>query len=387
MIERQITERVLDALRRQPAVVLVGPRQVGKTTVARSIGDQMGAVYLDCESSRDRAMLADPWLYLSNFRDRLVILDEVHRLPDLFRDLRGIIDEGRRVGNRAGRFLLLGSASLDVVLQSGESLAGRVSYIEMGALTAGEVLGDIATLWLRGGYPESYLAQSDGDSFLWRTDLVRSYLDRDVHAMHPRLPVETMRRLWLMLASNSGGMLNTAVLGRNLETSSVTIGRYLDVLVDLLLVRRLEPFHHSTTKRLVRSPKVYVRDSGLLHALLGIETMEALLGHVMLGQSWEGFVIEQIAQCSPMGSMMNFYRTQAGAEVDCVLTFANGERWVVEIKRSPMAKLHRGAMQAIEDLQPSAVYVVHASHEEIDSAAGHKLISLRGLLRALRGRL
>lgn len=387
MIKRQITEKVLDALRRQPAVVLVGPRQVGKTTVARSIGDQMGAVYLDCESSRDRAMLADPWLYLSNFRDRLVILDEVHRLPELFRDLRGIIDEGRRVGNRVGRFLLLGSASLDVVLQSGESLAGRVAYIEMGPVTADEVLGDVSALWLRGGYPESYLAHTDGDSFLWRTDLIRSYLDRDVQAMHPRLPVETMRRLWLMLASNSGGMLNTAVLGRNLDTSSVTIGRYLDVLVDLLLVRRLEPFHHSTTKRLVRSPKVYVRDSGLLHALLGVESMEALLGHVLLGQSWEGFVIEQIAQCLPTGAMMNFYRTQAGAEVDCVVTFANGERWIVEIKRSPMAKLQRGALHAIDDVKPSAVYIVHASHEEAVTMAGYELVGLRRLLQLLRSRV
>ena len=285
MHTRSLVTRLTHLLRHSPAVVLLGPRQVGKTTLALDIGEQRPSVYLDLEDDDDRAKLSNPTLYFADHQNELVILDEVHRVPELFQRLRGIIDKGRRQGKANGRFLLLGSAAMDLLLQSGESLAGRISYLELGPFDALEVDPlAIESLWVRGGFPRSFLAETDELSLESRRDFIRTYLERDVPQFGFRIPAETLRRFWTMLAHNQSQMLNAANLARGLGVDGKTVAGYLDLLVDLLLVRRLPPWHRNAGKRLVKSPKVYVRDSGLAHALLGIRDKEALLGHPVVGQ-------------------------------------------------------------------------------------------------------
>jgi len=364
MIERHIKQRLVEAIDNAPAVALLGPRQVGKTTLALEIGDTRPSIYLDLESNADRAKLADPEAYLASHEDELVILDEVHRTPDLFQSLRGLIDRGRRKGKNAGRFLLLGSASVDLLQQSGESLAGRISYLELGPIDALEVpQNDLETLWARGGFPSSFLASNDAASFRWRQDFIRTYLERDIPQFGPRLPAETLRRLWTMLAHNQSELLNTANLARALAIDNKTVARYLDLLVDLLLVRRLQPWHHNAGKRLVKSPKVYVRDSGIVHALLRLPTREDVLGHPVAGGSWEGFVVESLLAAAPEGTDATFYRTSAGAEIDLVLTLPGDVLWAIEIKRGSAPKVGRGFHQACVDLSPAKRFVVYGGTE------------------------
>jgi predicted AAA+ superfamily ATPase len=364
MIERHIKQALVEAIDNAPAVALLGPRQVGKTTLALEIGDTRPSIYLDLESNADRAKLADPEAYLASHEDELVILDEVHRTPDLFQSLRGLIDRGRRKGKNAGRFLLLGSASVDLLQQSGESLAGRISYLELGPIDALEVpQNDLETLWARGGFPSSFLASNDAASFRWRQDFIRTYLERDIPQFGPRLPAETLRRLWTMLAHNQSELLNTANLARALAIDNKTVARYLDLLVDLLLVRRLQPWHHNAGKRLVKSPKVYVRDSGIVHALLRLPTREDVLGHPVAGGSWEGFVVESLLAAAPEGTDATFYRTSAGAEIDLVLTLPGDVLWAIEIKRGSAPKVGRGFHQACVDLSPAKRFVVYGGTE------------------------
>lgn len=269
-----------DLLEEYPAVALLGPRQVGKTTLAHEVAESVDSVYLDLESAADRAKLSDPELYLADHEDRLVILDEVHRVLDLFQSLRGLIDRGRRKGRKAGRFLLLGSASMDLLRQSGETLAGRIAYLELNLLDVLEVdAKEHDRLWVRGGFPDSFLASNEKRSLSWRENFIRTYLERDVPQLGPRIPAETLRRFWVMLAHNQGGLLNAAALARGLGVDGKTIAKYLDLMIDLLLVRRLMPWHRNVGKRLVKSPKVYVRDSGVTHALLGLANKEDVLGH------------------------------------------------------------------------------------------------------------
>jgi len=297
MIPRRARLSVQSALARQAAVALTGPRQVGKTTLAHAIAADTPSIYLDLEASEDRAKLADPSAFLSRYEDRLVVLDEIHRIPELFPTLRGLIDRGRRHGRKTSRFLILGSASMDLLRQSGESLAGRIAYVEMGPLNVLETAPtspDITTLWIRGGFPESYLASNDPGSLEWRKDFIRTYLERDVPLLGPRIPAETLERLWTMLAHEQAALLNASRLATSLMIGAQTVSRYIDLLVDLLLVRRLQPFHVNVGKRLVRSPKVFVRDSGIVHALLGIAGHDALSGHPVVGASWEGFAIENL---------------------------------------------------------------------------------------------
>jgi predicted AAA+ superfamily ATPase len=368
MIKRKTFEIVQQALMRQASVALIGPRQVGKTTLALAIGQQQNAIYLDLESPEDRDKLANPAAFLSAYEDRLVIMDEIHRVPDLFLTLRGLIDQGRMRGKRVGRFLLLGSASLDLLRQSGESLAGRISYIDMTPLTVQEIAGDeVQSLWVRGGFPDSFLASGDRLSMDWRKDLLRTYLERDVPMFGSRIPAETLRRFWTMLAHNQGALHNASRLAAGLEVSSQAVSRYTDLLVDLLLVRRLQPYSTNVGKRLVKSPKVYIRDSGLLHALLNITAFDALLGHPVVGASWEGFAIENLINAAPPLTVPGFYRTSGGAEIDLVLELPGGERWAIEVKRSRAAKPGRGFYEACEDLKPAKRFVVHAG---VDSGNG-----------------
>ena len=384
MLVRHAQEVVIQALSRQASVALIGPRQVGKTTLALQIAEQQNALYLDLEDLQERAKLTDPVAFLSAYEDRLVILDEIHRVPDLFLSLRGLIDKGRRKGRRTGRFLLLGSASLDLMRQSGESLAGRISYVNMTPLNVGEVSADATdTLWIRGGFPDSFQAVDEGDSMNWRKDLLRTHLERDVPMFGSRVPAETLRRFWTMLAHNQGALFNASRLGSALEVSSQSIARYTDLLVDLLLVRRLQPYHVNVGKRLVKSPKVYIRDSGLLHALLNIGGHSSLLGHPVVGMSWEGFVIENLINAAPARTVPGFYRTSGGAEVDLVLELPGGERWAIEVKRSRAANPARGFFEACDDLNPARRIVVYAGTERFAVRDQVEAIGLRELADSL----
>lgn len=364
MIRRRKALELIELIDSNPAVALLGPRQVGKTTLALEIGEQRPSIYLDLESDADRAKLSEPELYLSGHEDKLVILDEVHRVPNLFQALRGLIDKGRRKGLRSGRFLLLGSASIDLLKQSGESLAGRIAYLELAPIDGLEVhTTELNTLWNRGGFPDSLLARTDAVSQRWRLDFIRTYLERDIPLLGPRIPAETLRRFWTMLAHHQSGLLNAADFARALGVDGKTVASYLDLMVDLLLVRRLEPWHNNAGKRLVKSPRVYVRDSGLLHSLLGLTTLEDILGHPIAGASWEGFVIETLHAAMPVGTHANFYRTAAGAEVDLIVTLPGGRRWAIEIKRSLTPKVERGFHNACLELKPDRRIVVYPGSE------------------------
>ena len=300
MLTRTIKPTLNRLLDRNPAVVLIGPRQAGKTTLARELARERDAVYVDLERPSDLAKLSDIEQYCDENAGHLLVLDEVHRVPGLFAPLRSVIDERRHAGKRTGLFLLLGSASIDLLKQSSETLAGRVAHCELHPFNSREVPGArLRRLWCRGGFPESYLARSDEESFDWRLAFIRTYLERDIPQFGPRIPAETLRRFWTMLAHNQGQMHNAAALARGLDVNGVTIARYLDLMVDLLLIRRLVPWTTNLGRRLVKAPKVYVRDSGVCHALLGIETMDDLFGHPVIGGSWEGFVIENIAGALP----------------------------------------------------------------------------------------
>jgi predicted AAA+ superfamily ATPase len=385
---KRLKAELLARLDQSPAVALLGPRQVGKTTLARDIGEMRPSLYLDLESDADRAKLSDPELYLERHADKLVILDEVHRLPNLFQNLRGLIDRGRRQGHKAGRFLLLGSASIELLAQSGETLAGRISYLEMAPLDTLEVgTIDVDQLWVRGGFPDSFLAASDPLSLRWRRDFIRTYLERDIPMFGPRIAAETLRRFWTMLAHHQSGLLNASDFARSLGVDSKTVAAYLDLLVDLLLVRRLEPWHSNGAKRLVKSPRVYVRDSGLLHALLNIAKYEDLLGHPVVGASWEGFVTENLIQAAPEGTQANFYRSAAGAEIDLLLAVPGQGVWAFEVKRSLAPKVERGFHIACEDLLPSRKFVVYLGQEAYPMSHDIEVVSVQqaaALLQSFR---
>ena len=384
MLTRKVLNTVRQALASQASVALMGPRQVGKTTLALQIGEEQNALYLDLEDIQERDKLSNAAVFLAAYEDRLVILDEIHRVPDLFLTLRGLIDQGRRRGQRTGRFLLLGSASLDLMRQSGESLAGRISYVDMTPLGVLEVPADAhEDLWVRGGFPDSFLAPDLRHALSWRKDLLRTYLERDVPMFGSRVPSETLRRFWTMLAHNQGSLINASRLAAGLEVSSQTVSRYTDLLVDLLLVRRLQPYHVNVGKRLVKSPKVYIRDSGLLHALLNIGDRNALLGHPVVGASWEGFVIENLINAAPALTVPGFYRTSGGAEIDLLLELPGGDRWAIEVKRSHVAKPTRGFYEACEDLKPAKRFVVHAGLERYPISADVEAIGVRELADTL----
>jgi len=390
MHRRSEQKRLLEVLRGFPAVALLGPRQVGKTTLALDLAEELGegSVYLDLELPSDRAKLVDAELYLRRHEEKLVILDEIHRLPGIFQTLRGLIDQRRRKGRRSCHFLLLGSASMELMQQSAETLAGRIAYEELTPFSAAEVAGagGVNPLWLRGGFPDSYLASSDEASFAWRMAFLATYLERDIPALGPRIAAETLRRFWQMLAHNQGQMLNGAQIAGSLGVSGATVGRYLDLMVDLLLVRRLQPLAVNAGKRLVRSPKVYVRDSGLVHALLGIRDMEELLGHPVVGASWEGLMIENVLGALPKTARAWFYRTAAGAEIDLVIELSERERWAIEIKRSvsnpaPSKGFHLGCA----DIGATRKMVIYPGEESFPLDAKTEAMPLHRLVALLPG--
>lgn len=385
LIKRNIQQKVEAALARQAAVALIGPRQVGKTTLALNLAKKRRAVYLDLESYQDRQKLNDPILFFRQYQDYLVILDEIHRMPELFQTLRGVIDEGRREGVKVGRFLILGSASIELLRQSGESLAGRIAYVDMTPFLATELSSKLTNkLWLRGGFPESFLSHSNEESFAIRRDFIRTYLERDIPQFGPRAPAQTLERLWMMLAHSQGGMLNLAKLSASLGIATKTVGIYVDLLSDLFLFRRLEPYVANVKKRLVKAPKCYIRDSGILHALLMIKSEEEIFGHPVSGMSWEGFVIENILSVLPYGTQASFYRTSSGAEVDLVLEVGSA-LFALEIKSGLQAKPSRGFYSAIDDISPDRAVVVHRGDDSFSLSEDVQAMSLPATLEWFQG--
>jgi predicted AAA+ superfamily ATPase len=385
MLTRRLSQRLTYLIDRSPAVCLVGPRQVGKTTLALDVAGQRPSVYLDLESVSDRARLADAEAYFADHENELVILDEVHRVPELFRVLRGVIDRGRRRGRGNGRFLLLGSAAIELLKQSGESLAGRISFLELAPFDALEIPArDLDRLWVRGGFPPSFLAEDNELSLDWRRDFIRTYLERDIPQLGPRIPAETLRRFWTMLAHNQAGLLNAASLARGLGVSGVTVASYLDLMVDLLLVRRLSSWQRNAGKRLVKAPKIYVRDTGLVHALLGVRDKEDLLGHPVAGQTWESLVVETLIAVAPGGTEASFYRTSAGAEIDLVLGLPRGRLWAIEVKRSSAPKVDRGFHSACDDLKPQRRIVIYPGTEQFSLGHGTEAVGVVALAEELR---
>ena len=388
MLARHLRPYIKARLRQTPAVVLLGPRQVGKTTLARAIAAEKksAALYLDLERPVDLRRLQDADHFLRAQTGKLVVIDEIHRAPGLFEILRGIIDDRRRAGDRSGHYLLLGSAALDLMRQASETLAGRVEYIELGCIDALELpkqIGDVDLLWVRGGFPESVLAKDDAESANWRLAFIRSYLERDVPMFAPRLPAETIGRLWTMLAHAQATPLNQSRLAAALAVSVPAVGRYIDLLVDLLLVRRLRPWSGNVGKRLVRTPKIYIRDSGLVHALLDLETWDDVLGHPVAGASWEGFVIENLIAVAGDRRTPYYYRTQDGAEIDLVFERGGRVEMAIEIKRSTSPTLSRGFGIAHSLLKPKESYLVHSGAETWPAEQGVTAISLTDLMRRL----
>ena len=371
-------------LRTFPAVGLLGPRQVGKTTLAQTIAQDADNLYLDLENPVDLEKLTDARGYLQARQGRLVVLDEVQRAPGLFQVLRGVIDERIRQGEQAGQFLLLGSASMELLRQSGESLAGRIACIELPSLDVREVGPENQDrLWARGGFPRAFLADDDEASAVWREQFIRTYLERDVPAHGPRIPAETLRRFWTMLAHGQGGLLNAASLAGSLAVDGKTVAKYLDLMVDLLLVRRLSPFHANVRKRLVKSPKVYVRDSGIVHTLLRLDDEESVLGHPVAGMSWEGFALETLIRAAPDRTRPSFYRTATGVEIDLILELPRNRLWAIEFNRGLAPKVNRGLWTAVEDLEPDRTFVVYSGDERYPMTDGIEAIGLREMAHEL----
>ena len=375
MIRRRLArERVREALARSPVVVLTGPRQAGKTTLAREIVEAPDANFFDLEDPRDDARLGEPTLTLPSL-DGTIVIDEAQRRHDLFPILRVLVDEDRR----NGRFLVLGSASPDLVGLASESLAGRVALVELTGLQLVDTDPDeLETLWRRGGLPLSYLAETEQQSVAWREDYVRTFLERDLANLGVRIPATTMRRFWTMVAHYHGQTWNGAEIARSLAASEPTVRRYLDALTDALVIRQLQPWHANISKRQIRSPKVYVRDTGLLHRLLGIDDHQALLSHPKLGASWEGFVIEQILARTGIRDVW-FWGTHGGAEID--LLVQHGGDWTgIEIKRTDAPHMTPSIRNAIDDLGLDRVIVAHAGDDRFPIAPNVEAICAAELL-------
>ncbi|HIJ95126.1 MAG TPA: ATP-binding protein [Desulfuromonadales bacterium] len=363
MLSRTLSAKLQQSLSEFPVTALLGPRQVGKTTLAKQVAAGMPpdrVVYLDLELPSDLAKLTEPELYFRAHQKRLVMIDEVQRAPRLFPLLRAVVDMDRR----PGRFLLLGSASPELSRFGSESLAGRIIYHELTPFSLAETGNvELARLWTRGGYPPGFLAATDEESLRWREAFIATYLERDIPQLGIRVPATMLRRFWTMIAHHHGNLWNASSIANALGVSSPATSRYLDILCDTFIVRQLAPFSANLKKRLVKSPKVYIRDSGLLHALLGINTMEQLLGHPVVGASWEGMVIEQILAVLPSGIEPYFYRTVAGAEVDLLLVPRGGSPMPVEIKHSLSPKISKGFSSVMDDLKCECGFIVYPGNE------------------------
>lgn len=371
MIRRSLEHRVIEAINNMPVVALLGPRQVGKTTLALEVAERIGkdSHYLDLELDSDIAKLSDAEAYLKRFSNRLLIIDEVQRGPDLFRLLRSLVDIRKRAGERTAQFLLLGSASRDLIQHSSETLAGRIRFIELAPFSVGELSVqsghryDMEQHWLRGGFPDSYLATSNDQSWSWRGDFISSYIERDIPLMGAHIQPTTMRRLWTMLAHNNAQQVNYSKLGESIGVNYKTIKSYIDTLSDFYMVRQLRPWSGNSKKRLVKAPKIYLRDSGIAHRFLNITDFETLLGHPVIGASWEAFVVENILSQLSDQWQYSYYRTSAQAEIDLVLEGPNNQTWAIEIKRSLSPSVSKGFHYACDDIGASHKFIIYPGEE------------------------
>ncbi len=388
MINRKIAVDIVELLKDFPAVSILGPRQVGKTTLAQEIASGMDkkAIYLDLESPTDRSKLAEPEQYFNLHEGKLIILDEINQKPDLYPILRGVIDRRRSRGFRHGQFLILGSASLDLIKQSSESLAGRIAYEELFGFNLLEISktssNAVDMLWLRGSFPDSFLSRSDQASMRWRNNFITTYLERDIPQIAQFIPANRLRRLWTMLAHQQGCQINMSQLGGSMDLTSPTIKSYIDLLEDLLLIRSVRPWFRNVGKRLVKSPKIYIRDSGIVHALLNIGNMDELMSHPVLGTSWESYIIENILSVLPKGGEYWYYRTSAGAEIDLVINYKTNIV-ALEIKRTLNPKASKGFLISCEDIKATHKYLVYGGTETFPISGDITAISPQGIMETL----
>lgn len=376
MISRLLKINLENSLKKFPVVSIIGSRQVGKTTLAKEILKSIGkdALYLDLELPSDMNKLTDPELYLHENEDKMVIIDEVQRMPELFPVLRALIDKKKK----NGRFLLLGSASPLLLKNSSESLAGRIIHYELSPLSLKEIEGrdnDYKQLWLKGGYPLSYLEQNQQSS-LWRKAFIQTHLERDIPQLGIKIPSLKLHRFLTMIAHLNGQLLNISTLAGSLGLSSPTINHYLEIFEGTFILRSLLPYHFNIKKRLVKSPKIYFRDSGILHTLLNIDTYDALQSNPYVGHSWESFVIEQIIAQMPPGSNPYFYRTAAGAEIDLILKVENSPPVAIEIKYSLSPVLSKGFYQGYQDLGCKKGFVIYPGKDTYEIAKNIKVLPL-----------
>jgi len=394
IIPRNLENKLSSALANMPVVAIVGPRQVGKTTLAMQFAEKHSkkeSVYLDLELDSDLSKLNDAETYLRRFENQLLIIDEVQRKPDLFRLLRGLVDIRKRAGERAGQFLLLGSASRELLQQTSETLAGRIRYLELSTFTALEIhvtdpVGfNPEKLWFRGGFPDSYLAPTEQESRAWRNDFISTYVERDIPFMGPQVSPTRMKRFWSMLAHYHGQQIVLSTLGKSLEVSHTTIKSYLDILTDFYMVRQIQPWAGNTKKRLVKSPKIYIRDSGILHNLLNISDFDSLLGHPVVGTSWEGFVAENIIVNLLDEWRFSYYKTTNQAEIDLVLEGPKKQVWAIEIKRSVAPSLNNRFHRACDDIGATKKFVIYSGTERYPIAKDTEVIGLTDFLKMIAG--
>ncbi|MFH1798815.1 MAG: ATP-binding protein [Candidatus Omnitrophota bacterium] len=359
-IERELTSTITSKLKANPVVAILGPRQCGKSTLAKAIlKDLKNTLFLDLERSSDLNKLRDPELFFASNKDKLICLDEIQRLPEIFSVLRAIVDSN----DRYGQFLMLGSASPNLIKQSSETLAGRISYVELTPFLFGEISNkskssknSLQTLWIRGGFPRSLLAKTNLQSYEWRLDFIRNFLERDIPNLGLKIAPQKIHRFWRMFAHSSGQVINKQKIGSSLGISSHTVTDYTDILEQTYMLRTLPPFIKNLKKRIIKSPKVYIRDTGILHSLMEIETMNDLFSHPIFGQSWESFVVEQI-----LSSIKNlssyFYRNSNGNEIDLILEKKN-KLIAVEIKGSSSPEVTKGFYIAIEELKINDAWII-----------------------------
>ncbi len=392
MIHREKYHQLVDALNTMPVVALIGPRQVGKTTLALEVAKHYNkpVTYIDLELDSDFNKLTDAEAYINRFSNHLLIIDEIQRKPDLFRILRGIIDKRKRAGELFGQFLLLGSASSNLIQNSSESLAGRIRYLELSTFTLTELQKnekssfDINKLWLRGGFPDSYLATDDNESMNWRRDFFTTYVERDISTMGSRVSSMLLKRFWKMLAHYHANQINYSEFGRSLEVSHTSIKNYLNLLTDFYMLRQIQPWSGNIKKRLVKSPKIYFRDSGILHSLLNIPDTESLFSHPKIGASWEGFVIENIINQLNENWEYSYFRTTNQSEIDLVLTTPKNNVWAIEIKRSSAPKVTRGYHEACKDIGATHKWVVNANNDRYPLPGGTEVIGIIEFLEIIR---
>jgi len=382
MIKRQLQAQISRLMKQFPATAILGPRQVGKTTLARQmVAARKGkAIYLDMEKAADRNKLLDAHSYLQSQENKLVILDEVQLMPELFSVLRPVIDEHRK----PGRFILLGSASPALVKGVSESLAGRIAYTELTPVTLPELPASISRTqhWWRGGFPEALLAKTDEAAKQWMNSFIRSYTERDMEILFGvNFSTTTMHRLWTMLAHTSGNVWNAETLARSLGITAPTVLRYVDYLEGGFMIRRLQPWFSNTKKRLVKSPKIYIRDSGILHSLLNIPSDDDLLAHPAAGASWEGYVTEQIAACKDQAFQLYYYRTHDGAECDIVLVKGIKPVACIEIKLSNAPQVSKGFINCTADLKPKYKFIITPESETYSAQEGIIITGLREFLK------